>query len=103
MAFSRRRRRRPSHPLPTTPITKLEPARPEPDGPSLASEIGSGVQAEARRWLRWTSWRAMLSAVVLGAARAASYGFQGFGYGAAIGAVSGGVGALAFYLHVSTA
>jgi hypothetical protein len=84
-------------------VADHEDKQPERQDPrSLAREVGSSLKAEVRSWLRWALWGAGFGAIALGAGGAWFFGATGFAYGAAIGAVAGGIGAWLLYLNATS-
>ena len=82
-------------------MTEFEPKQPESqEPPSLASVVVSSLKTGVRNSLRWAAWGAGLGAIVLGAAGFWFFGTTGLAYGAAVGAVAGGLGAWFFYLSI---
>ena len=82
-------------------MADLKPNQPQNETTtSLASEVVSGVKAEARNSLRWAAWGAGIGAVMLGAAGLWFFGPVGLAVGAAIGAIAGGLGAWFVYLSI---
>ncbi|MCA8954342.1 MAG: hypothetical protein KDE27_32845 [Planctomycetes bacterium] len=84
-------------------MTHFENDPPEPpESPTFAQELGTGLKREVRTWLRFAMWGAGLGAIALGGAGLWYFGTVGLAIGAAIGAVGGGLGALAFYFLASS-
>lgn len=62
----------------------------EPDG--FLKAVGKGIAEEAKFSLRWASWGALCGAVILGAGALDDFGPCGLLFGAALGALIGGIG-----------
>lgn len=82
-------------------MSESEPRPPKiPELSTLAREVGSSLGREFARSLRWAAWGAGLGALGLGATGFWFFGATGLAYGAAVGAVAGGLGAWFFYLNI---
>ena len=65
---------------------------------SFARELGRGLVDEGVTWLRWAGTGAMVGAVTVGAAGLYFFGIEALAIAAVVGAIVGGLGALAVYV-----
>jgi len=81
------------------PVTEPERDRPDPQEQPFVKGLMQEAKSELRTSFRWAVWGAGLGAIALAGAGLWYFGTTGLVYGAAIGAVAGGVGA--WLLHVN--
>jgi uncharacterized protein (DUF2062 family) len=73
-----------------------------PKKKSFGRELGEELLDEGKHWWRWTYRSAIVGAVCLGALGAVFFNFEVLLYGAAAGAVLGGIAGAVLYYQLTS-